>query len=533
MAAARRGRVPASRVLLVACFGAFLAFLDATIVNVAFPSIRASFPGDVDRVAVLGAERLQHRLRRVPDRLRPAHRPARTPSGVPGRHRAVHRRVRALRCRAVARPADRRPGRAGARCGDAGARLARPGRRGLPGTERGRTPSGCGARPRPWRPGSARRSAAPWSSWAAGAGRSWSTSRSASRPLLAGRSQLVESRAPGRRRMPDLRRRRAARGRPGAAQPGRSSRAATGAGAAPPWSGRSPRPLSCWSCSCLSSRRHRSPLLDPALLRIPLVLDRLGRHGRRRPRLLRLPADQHPVAAVRLGVRRAAGRSGPGARRAGRRRRRRAARARWPTGTATGRSSCPARWSGPAPTSGTTSRSGSSPAFWARVAARPGAQRHRRRRHPPAAGQRRARRRPRRPVRHRLGRGVQRPPARRRARHRDPRRHPRRPDPGHCRRGLPRRLGAVDRRLPGRRGGRAAAGPAALGAGRRRTSTDGARRPRSAAPTRRRPPSTARPSTGRRPTCPTCRCSRRCPTRRQAAARGSRPGASRRRRRRG
>jgi len=38
-------RVPASRVLLVAAFGAFLAFLDATIVNVAFPSIRDSFPG--------------------------------------------------------------------------------------------------------------------------------------------------------------------------------------------------------------------------------------------------------------------------------------------------------------------------------------------------------------------------------------------------------------------------------------------------------------------------------------------------------
>ncbi|MEO5746387.1 MAG: DHA2 family efflux MFS transporter permease subunit [Ornithinibacter sp.] len=33
-----------SRVLLVASFGAFLAFLDATIVNVAFPSIRESFP---------------------------------------------------------------------------------------------------------------------------------------------------------------------------------------------------------------------------------------------------------------------------------------------------------------------------------------------------------------------------------------------------------------------------------------------------------------------------------------------------------
>jgi EmrB/QacA subfamily drug resistance transporter len=37
--------VPASRVLLVASSGAFLAFLDATIVNVAFPSIQASFPG--------------------------------------------------------------------------------------------------------------------------------------------------------------------------------------------------------------------------------------------------------------------------------------------------------------------------------------------------------------------------------------------------------------------------------------------------------------------------------------------------------
>jgi NTE family protein len=39
-----RGRAAPARVLLVACFGAFLAFLDATIVNVAFPSIRESFP---------------------------------------------------------------------------------------------------------------------------------------------------------------------------------------------------------------------------------------------------------------------------------------------------------------------------------------------------------------------------------------------------------------------------------------------------------------------------------------------------------
>ena len=38
-------RLSSSTVLLVSAFGAFLAFLDATIVNVAFPSIRESFPG--------------------------------------------------------------------------------------------------------------------------------------------------------------------------------------------------------------------------------------------------------------------------------------------------------------------------------------------------------------------------------------------------------------------------------------------------------------------------------------------------------
>ena len=40
-----RGRVTERTVLVVASFGAFLAFLDATIVNVAFPSIRESFAG--------------------------------------------------------------------------------------------------------------------------------------------------------------------------------------------------------------------------------------------------------------------------------------------------------------------------------------------------------------------------------------------------------------------------------------------------------------------------------------------------------
>ncbi|HTY73887.1 MAG TPA: DHA2 family efflux MFS transporter permease subunit [Actinomycetes bacterium] len=40
-----RGRISERTVLLVASFGAFLAFLDATIVNVAFPSIQRSLPG--------------------------------------------------------------------------------------------------------------------------------------------------------------------------------------------------------------------------------------------------------------------------------------------------------------------------------------------------------------------------------------------------------------------------------------------------------------------------------------------------------
>ncbi|MDL9981037.1 MFS transporter [Microbacterium sp. ASV49] len=45
-AAVRRGRIPGRTVLLVASFGALLAFLDATIVNIAFPSIRSSFPDE-------------------------------------------------------------------------------------------------------------------------------------------------------------------------------------------------------------------------------------------------------------------------------------------------------------------------------------------------------------------------------------------------------------------------------------------------------------------------------------------------------
>lgn len=43
----RRRQPSSSAVLLVAAFGAFLAFLDSTIVNVAFPDIQRHFHSDI------------------------------------------------------------------------------------------------------------------------------------------------------------------------------------------------------------------------------------------------------------------------------------------------------------------------------------------------------------------------------------------------------------------------------------------------------------------------------------------------------
>ena len=51
------------QVLLVTGVAVFMAFLDVTIVNVAFPSIGRAFPSTVAGGAVVGPERLQHRLR--------------------------------------------------------------------------------------------------------------------------------------------------------------------------------------------------------------------------------------------------------------------------------------------------------------------------------------------------------------------------------------------------------------------------------------------------------------------------------------
>ncbi len=264
-----RGRVPASRVLLVACFGAFLAFLDATIVNVAFPSIRASFPGtSISALSwVLNAYNIVFAAflivcGRLTDLL--------------GRRRAFIGGIALFTLASVLCGAAPTVGTARRR-----PRACRPWARRCwcrprwPWWSRrspvrgARTRSGCGARrPRVAAGLGPAASAVRSSSWAAGAGRSSSTSRSASRRVLAARSTLVESRAPGRRTMPDL---------PGAALLAVAlallNLAIIKGG---DWGWASPTVLGSFVATAvlvglfvLSSRRHRSPLLDPALLRIP------------------------------------------------------------------------------------------------------------------------------------------------------------------------------------------------------------------------------------------------------------------------
>ena len=165
-----RGRVAPAKVLLVACFGAFLAFLDATIVNVAFPSIRESFPeASIGALSwVLNAYNIVFAAFLVVcGRL----------TDLIGRRRAyaggiVLFTLASLWC-AVAgnlELLDRGPGAPGARRGDAGARPPSPSSwRRSPATG-GPTPSGCGERRPPWPRASGRRWAGRWSSSAAGAG---------------------------------------------------------------------------------------------------------------------------------------------------------------------------------------------------------------------------------------------------------------------------------------------------------------------------------------------------------------------------
>ncbi len=247
-----RGRIPERTVLLVASFGAFLAFLDATIVNVAFPNIRESFPDSTISNAVLDPQRLQHRLRGVPRRVRPTGRPGGPATDVHQRRPALHRSPRccarsprASRCSSPSASSRRSAPRCW--CRRRWRSWSRPSRR-----RSDRMRWDCGAPPRRSRPGSARPSAVRSSSGATGAGPSWSTSPSAwprCGPADACSSRAARRVTVGCRTCWARRSRRSCWAR----SPSASSRAVTGDGRAPrrsPASSR--RPSSSW---CSSSAR--------------------------------------------------------------------------------------------------------------------------------------------------------------------------------------------------------------------------------------------------------------------------------------
>ena len=305
------GRVAPSKVLLVASFGAFLAFLDATIVNVAFPTIRESFPdSSIGALSwVLNAYNIVFAAflvvcGRLTDLLgrRRAFVRASGSSPLASVLCAVAASVELLVAARVSRPwgRDARPG------------LARPRRAGVPRRRRAHAIGLWGAT----------------AAVAAGLGPpiggvlvelgGWRWAFLVNLPFGLSPSSppaasLVESRAPGRRALPDM---------PGRAllaaalalltlgghqgqrlgwtswacwAPSRSRRccgvcsSAAPAGTAPRWSTR----------SCSGSRRSR-------IGNVATILARAG--------LLRLPAHEHPVAPVRLGLRRAARWVRPGAR---------------------------------------------------------------------------------------------------------------------------------------------------------------------------------------------------------------------------
>ena len=266
-----KGRIPEKTVLLVASFGAFLAFLDATIVNVAFPNIRESFPDSsistlswiLNAYSIVFAAFLV-----VSGRM----------ADLLGRRRAFTTGVLTFTVASVlCAVAPSLPLLIAFRVLQAlGAAVLVPASLALvveafPVARRAHAVGLWGA------------SAA----LAAGLGPpiggalvewgDWRWAFLVNLPfglaaLWAGRRLLVESRAPGRRRMPDL---------VGAMLSALMLGALTlGIVKGADWGWTSPAVVGCFVASALllvafvvSSRRHRSPLLDPALLRIrPFVV---------------------------------------------------------------------------------------------------------------------------------------------------------------------------------------------------------------------------------------------------------------------
>ena len=359
MAAAATTRVPPSRVLLVASFGAFLAFLDATIVNVAFPSIRESFSDTTigELSWVLNAYNIVFAASLILcGRL----------TDLVGRRRSFVAGVAVFTV-------------ASAACGLApsvellilarvvqafGAAMLVPASLALviaafPAERRAHAIGVWGA------------SAAV----AAGVGPpiggalvqlgGWRWAFLVNLPfglvaVWAARHELVESRAPGRRTMPDL---------VGAALLVASLALLNlGIVKGADWGWASPQVVGVvrrrrGGAGALRGQLATAPGADarPDAAAPAIVRPRLCRNGGRGLRLLRLPADQRAVAAVRLGLRRAARPVSRWCRARSSRRWSRRASGRSPSASATASSSCPGRWCGRPPTSGTTSGSGWSP----------------------------------------------------------------------------------------------------------------------------------------------------------------------------
>jgi NTE family protein len=262
----RKGRISQRTVLLVASFGAFLAFLDATVVNVAFPNIRASFPGStISSLSwILNAYSIVFAAflvvsGRIADLL--------------GRRRAFTSGVLLFTLASVVCALAPSVGfLVGARIVQAlGAAVLVPASLALvveafPSSHRSHAVGLWGA------------SAALASGLGPPIGgalvewRDWRWAFLVNLPfglaaLWAGRRSLAESRAPGRRRMPDLR---------GAALSAIFLGLLTlGLVKGQDWGWTSPETLLSFVGAAvalglfvLSSRHHRSPLLDPALLRI-------------------------------------------------------------------------------------------------------------------------------------------------------------------------------------------------------------------------------------------------------------------------
>ena len=115
--AGRTAGVNANAVLAIVAVAQFMVILDASIVNVALPTIKRDV-GFSEQSLSLDPERVHADIRGLPAARRPACRPARAAPAVHGRHRAVRGRIARLRTLPVRGHAARRPRVPGAGRGD-------------------------------------------------------------------------------------------------------------------------------------------------------------------------------------------------------------------------------------------------------------------------------------------------------------------------------------------------------------------------------------------------------------------------------